>query len=116
MTLGQRLRPIVAGGKGLSVRRPSNLHETSVERGTPKRKRGPARDPIQASGLQKLVSKPQTPPAKRLIPRHSFMLSGVGAYFGRSTLSITWITPFEAMISAVVTRDVLTFTPLRPSM
>ena len=35
-----------------------------------------------------------------------------GDYFGSSTVSITWITPFEAFTSAVVTFAPLTVTPI----
>jgi len=37
-------------------------------------------------------------------------------YFGNSTVSITWMTPLDAMISAAVTVAFSTLTPLRPSM
>lgn len=39
-----------------------------------------------------------------------------GIAYGSRTASMTWITPFDAMMSAVVTVAFSTVTPLRPSM
>ena len=51
------------------------------------------------------------------IPHHTYRPAGTASAFGSSTASITWITPFDATMSAVTTCAPFTYTfPPRTTM